>query len=110
MLGINDLAAPAALDQFIQPLLAFDEWQTPQILTIEPRQIGKRGRRARPCGTSARCKLGERHHLSRQSRLKAVEENGVSLRASYQRDFLRKSKDLKIIKATADEPARALLV
>ena len=39
MLGIDDLMAPAALDQFIQPLLAFDEWQTAQILTIEPQQI-----------------------------------------------------------------------
>ena len=39
MLGINDRVAPAALDQFIQTLLAFDERQTPQILTVEPQQI-----------------------------------------------------------------------
>jgi hypothetical protein len=39
MLGIDDRVTPAALDQFIQALLAFDEWQTPQVLTIEPQQI-----------------------------------------------------------------------
>lgn len=35
-LRVDAARTVAFLNQFIQPMLAFDEWQTPQMFTVEP--------------------------------------------------------------------------
>jgi hypothetical protein len=39
MLRVDDRVAPATLDQFMQSLFAFNQWQAAQILAVEPEQI-----------------------------------------------------------------------
>jgi hypothetical protein len=39
VLRVDDVRTVAFLNQFMQPMLAFDEWQTPQIFTVEPQQV-----------------------------------------------------------------------
>jgi hypothetical protein len=44
VLRVDDARTVAFLNQFIQPMLAIDEWQAPQIFTVEPQQVEKHGR------------------------------------------------------------------
>jgi hypothetical protein len=40
VLRVDDDARTTAFpNQFMQPMLAFDEWQPPQIFTVEPQQV-----------------------------------------------------------------------
>jgi hypothetical protein len=39
VLRVDDARTVAFLNQFMQPMLAIDEWQAPQIFTVEPQQV-----------------------------------------------------------------------
>lgn len=38
VLRVDDARTVAFLNQFVQPMLAIDEWEAPQIFTVEPKQ------------------------------------------------------------------------
>jgi hypothetical protein len=39
VLRVDDARTVAFLNQFVQPMLAINEWQAPQIFTVEPQQV-----------------------------------------------------------------------